>query len=230
MNHNLHDITSIEDTDRLLRESAMVKGQNEKLPVVVEQPKRVSHRIIETPVTYEIVRQHNENDVRDHSRVNSKPSHHAIASQLLLPPHIDEVTSLSERSHRSYRLVDQSHVETVANPSNITKVSAAEFRESRVSHAPSREKIAGQSDVITITEARSAKDVPLPESRVTSLVTEGRVIDKADKCSVSPNESVSQASTRRSGRRDRSYYISNQDGGSRKDQDHGGHRSRTSRK
>lgn len=205
----------------------MTKAQTETPPV--EQQKRVAYRTIEAPVTYELIQPDNDGHVREYFPANSKSSHHAIAAAPPLPrPYIDDLNPQSEHPHHASRSFTRSHVEDVTSPPHVTKISVADSGHSRASHT-SYGKTARQSDLIPITEVSSAKDVPLPQSHVTSMATEERKNRKAGKSSVCPKESVSQASTRRSGESGRSKHYGSRNPGSRKDHECGYHKSRTSR-
>lgn len=189
----------------------MTKSQTETH--LVEHQKRVAYRTVEAPVTYELVQPDNDSLERESSRLNRKSSHHAIAIPGLPRPCTDDLVARSEHSHHVSNSIAQKYIEGVTNAPNVTKLSVADSEKSRASHASSSGKTARQSDFIPVTEAGSAKDVPLPPSRVTSLATERREGSKAGKSSVSPKESASRVSTRRSG-------------GSRRSKHHGGHSSR----
>lgn len=206
----------------------MTKSQTEA--PLVEQQKKVAYRTVEAPVIYELVQPDNDSHVREYSRVSSKSSHHAIAAPPLPHPYIENSTPRSEHSHHSSRSVTRSHVDSVTSPPNVTKISILDSENSRASHTSSYGKTARQSDYIPITEVRSAKDVPLPHSRVTGSVTEERQESRAGKCSLSPRESVSQVSTRRSGASVRSKHYGGPSFGCGKDHEHGDHMSRTSKK
>ena len=204
----------------------MTKAQTEDSQV--EPPNRVARRIIEAPVTYELVQQDNESHVRGYTLANSKAPNPAIAPPPLPRPNVDELIPRSEHSHHPSRSVTQYHVENMACPPYVTKISVAESGKLRALQASSHARSARQSELIPITEVRSAKDVPLPPSRVTSLVTAGGEDNKEGRISVSPKESVSQVSTRRSGKSSRSKHHSGHH--SEKDQKDRDHTSRTSRK
>ena len=154
-----------------------------------EHPKRVAYRIIDPPVTYESVQPDN----------SSKSSHQVIAAPPLTRPYVDGMIPQSDHSHHSSLSLPRSHAEGATLPPTHTKISVVDPGNSRPSHASSRGKTARQSDSIPITEVRSAKDIPLPNSHVTYSITEKREEIKTGKCSVSPKESISQVSTRRSG-------------------------------
>ena len=206
----------------------MTKSQSENSQV--EQPSRVAHRIIKAPVTYELVQRDNDSHVREYFRAKSKSTNQALATPTPLRPHVDDLIPRSEHSDPSSHSVTRSHVEDLTCPPYVTKVSVADSGKSRALHASFHENKARQSDLIPITEAKSAKDVPLPHSRLKSLVTEGEKDSKAGKSSVSPKESVSRVSTRRSGRSSGSKRYSSHHSGGGKDHEHGDHKSRTSRR
>ena len=185
----------------------------------VEHPKRVAHRIIDSPVTYEFVQPDD----------GSKPNHQVIAAPPLTRPYVDGMIPQSGLSHHSSPPLPRSHAEGATIPPTHTKISVIDPGNSRLSHASSRGKTARQSDYIPITEVRSAKDVPLPYSHVTPSTTERREESKTGKCSVSPKESISQVSTRRSGDHARLKDYSGHSLGSRKGHQHESRRSRTSK-
>ena len=183
----------------------MTKSQTEQSHV--EQLK--TYTSTEAPVTYELVQRDGVSQARYRSRAYSKPSVHTMATQPLPHPHIDDLIPRSEHSHHSSRSIPQSRLEErVTNPPHVTKISVIDTQKSRASHTSSHAKTARQSDFIPIAEVRSAKDVPLPDSRVTSLAAEEREDGTADRSSVSPKESVSQISTKRSGKNGRSKHQS----------------------
>ena len=161
---------------------------------LVEQQKRVAYRAMEAPVTYELVQSDTDSHVRKSSRAKETFSRNAIATP---PPSRPYLIPRSEHPHHPSSSITRSHVEGVTSPQNLTKISAADSGNARTllesCHA------AGRSDFISSTEVKSAKDISLPHSRVTSLATEQREKSKAGKSSSSPKESVSQTSTRRSG-------------------------------
>ena len=206
----------------------MTKSQTEN--TYVEQPKRVTQRIVEAPVTYELIQRDTESHVREDSRANSKLIRQAVETLPLLRPHGDNLLLPSEHPHYSSHSVTRSPAEVVTCPPYVNKISVADSEKSRDSHTSLHDKTARQSDFISITEVKSPKDVPLPRSRVTSLATERREDSQAGKSSVSPKESVSQVSTRRSGRSSEKMHYSSHDLGSGEDHEHRDHESRTSRK
>lgn len=216
------------DSDCGTCDLAMTKSQTEDSHA--KQPTRVGQKILEAPVTYELVQREDENYVREQSRANSQPNHHAIVAPPLPRSHVDGLTPVSNQSHPSTRMVIRNHVEGVTSPQYVTKISIADHGKSRASLATLHDKTTRQSDFKPITDTRSAKDVPLPCSPVTSLAKEGREDSKAGKSSVLPKESVSQFSTRRSEESKRSKHSSSHYSGSGKDHEDWGHRSRTSRK
>ena len=204
----------------------MTKSQTET--PLNEQQKKVAYRTIEAPVTYQLVQPDNDSHAREYFRVSSKPSHYAVAAPPPSDPYIEDPIPRSEPSHHSSRAVTRSNVEGVTSSPTVTKISVIDSGNSRASYASSHVKTARQSDFIPVTEVRSAKDVPLPHSRVTSLATEGKEESKAGKSSVSPKESVSQVSTRRSGESGRSKHYSGRNVGRGKDHEHRDYGSRTS--
>ena len=206
----------------------MTKSQTEA--PLVEQQKKVTYRTIEAPVTYELVQPDNDSHVREYSRANSKSSHHAVAAPPLPHSYIENSIPRSEHSHHSSRSVTRSHVDSVTSPPNVAKISELDSEILRTSHASSHGKTARQSDYIPITEVRSAKDVPLPHSCVTGLVTEETQESRAGKSSLSPKESVSQVSTRRSGESARSKHYGRRSFRGGRDHEHGDYMSRTSKK
>ena len=193
----------------------------------VEQQNRVAYRTTEAPITYELVQADNDSHVREYPQANSKSSHRAIAAPPLPRPYIDDLIPRSEQSHHSSRSAIRSHVEDVTSAPTVTKNSVADSGNPKTSHASSHGKTVRQSDLMLVTEVRSATEVPLLHSRVTSSATEKKVETKAGKSSISPKDSVSQVSTRRSGESGRSKNHGSRNSGSGKDREHGGsHRSR----
>ena len=206
----------------------MTKAQTEDFHP--EPPNRVTQRVIEAPVTYELVQRDSRSHARGYTLAESKPLNRTTAPQLLARPHVDDLIPRSERSHHSPNTVTQCHVENMTCPPYATKISVADSGKSRASDASFHVKTARQSELIPIPEVRSAKDVPLPPSRVTSLVTARGKDKKAGRSSVSPKESVSQVSMRGSRKSSRSKHGSNHDSRHGKDHKDGDSRSRTSRK
>lgn len=196
---------------------------------LVEQQKRVAYRTIEAPVTYGLVQADSDSHVRESSRAKETFSRHTIATPPPSRPYVDDLIPRSEHSHQPSRSLTRSHVEDVTSPHNLTKTSAADSANARTSLETCHTKPAGRSDFISSTEVRSAKDVPLPQSRVTSLATEKREKSKAGKSSLSPKDSVSQVSTRRSGKSKGSTHLSDHTQGGGVYREYRDHRSRTSR-
>lgn len=186
----------------------MTKSQTET--PLVEQHKSIAYRTIDAPVTYELVPSDNHGHVHESSRVKGRLSRHAIAAPRPSHLYVDDFFTTSEHSHYPSRTITRSHAEDVTNPPNLVNISAADSGNMRSSPESRHAKTVPRSDFTSSSEARSAKDVPLPNSRVTSLATEKSENSKTGKSSLSPMESVSQVSTRRSG----------QSGGSKKS---GGH-------
>lgn len=206
----------------------MTKSQVENTHV--EQPYKVAHRVIEAPVIYKLVQQHSESHLRESSWANGKSMHQAVGPPPLPCPRVDDVLPRSEHSQHCSHSITRGHVKEVTGVPSVTKITVADSGNSRASHASYPDKTARQSDCIPVTEAKSAKDMPLPHSRVSSLATERKEESKVGKSSVSPKESVSQVSTRRSGRSGSSKHHSSHHSGNGKDHRDGDHRSRTSRK
>ena len=204
----------------------MTKSQTEASQV--EQQTRVACRPIEAPVAYELVQ--TDSHIREYSGVNSRFSHHATAAPQLPYSHTDDLNPQSKHSPHVSRSITRSHVERVASPVNATKISVADSGNLRASHTSSHGKTARQSDFVPVTEMRSAKDMPLPYSRVTSLATEEAEESKAGKSLVFPKESLSQVSTRRRGESGRSKHYGGRNLRSEKDHEQGNYRSRTSKK
>ena len=221
-------LLQIGNTDGENGNIAMTKAQTQDFHA--EPPNRVTRRVIEAPVTYELVQRNSQSHARGYPLAESKPLNQTIASQPLAHPHVDDQIPRSEHSHHPPHSVTQCHVENITCPRYATKISMGDSGKWRVSDASFHAKTARQSELIPITEVRSAKDVPLPPSRTTSLVTAREKEKKAGRSSVSPKESVSQISTRRSGKSRRSKHDSNHDSRRGKDHKDGDSRSRTSRK
>ena len=199
----------------------MTKSQSETPPV--EQQKRVTYRTIDAPATYELVQSGNSSHVREYFRTNSKSSHRAIAAPPPSRPYVDDPNPQSEYSRYAPGSGTRSFVEDVTSPPNVTKISVTDSEHSRAPHTSLYGKTARQSDL-------TAKDVPLPHSRVTSMATEEREKGKEGKSSVSPKESVSQVSIRWSGENGRSKHHGGRDPGRGRDDERGDHRSRTSKR
>ena len=203
----------------------MTKSQTESPPG--EQHEKVACRTIEAPVTYELVQ--SDGHVRAHSGANSKSSRYSTAAPPLSRPYVEKPNPQSEHSHHVSQSFNQSDVKLVTSPADATKISVAGSGSLRASRVSSHGKRA-RSDLVSITEMRSAKDMPLPPSHVTSLAAEEGGKGKVGKSLVSPKESVSQVSTRKSGESGRrKYYYGGRSRGSKKDYEHGSHRSRTSK-
>ena len=193
----------------------------------VEHPKKVAYRIIDSPATYESVRPDNGSHVREYLPSNIKPNHQVIAAPPLTRPYVDGMIPQSHHSYPSSPSLPRSQGATFSP--TPTKISVADPGNSRASHVSSRGKTARQADIIPITEVRSAKDVPLPYSHVASSTIDKREESKTEKCSVSPKESISQVSTRRSGDHARSKNHSGRSLGSRKGHQHESRRPRSSK-
>ena len=202
-------LSQIGNTDGENCNTAITKAQTEDSHA--EPPNKVTHRVIEAPVTYELVQRDSQSHAHRYTLAESKPSNQTTAPQPLARPHVDDLIPRSEHLHPSSHSVTQCYVENMICPPYATKISVADSGKSRASDASFHAKTARQSELIPITEVRSAKDVPLPPSRVTSLVTARGKDTKVGRSSVSPKESVSQVSTRRSGKSSRSKHHSNHD-------------------
>lgn len=206
----------------------MTKGQTEA--PLVEQHKRTAYRTIEPPVTYELVPSDTHGHVHESSRAKERLSRHAIAAPPPSRLYVDDLFSPSEHSHHPSRPITRSHAEGVTSPPNLTNISAADSGNARSSLESCHAKTARRSDFTSSTEARSAKDVPVPHSRVTSLATEKSENSKARKSSLFPRESISQVSTRRSGQSGGSKYSGGHSLGSGIHREQRDHSSRTSKR
>lgn len=206
----------------------MTKSQTE-IPHL-EQQRRVACRTIEAPVIYELVQPDKDSYVLEYPRADSKSSHHSTAAPPLPRAYADDQLLQSEYSHHSPRSFTRSNVDGVTSPVNVTKISVPDSGNSKTMHVSSHANTARQSDYIPITEVRTAKDVPLPSSRVTSVAAEEGRESKAGRSLISPKESVSQLSTRRSGESGRSKHHGRLNPGSENHHGNGGHRSRTSKR
>ena len=215
----------VDNTDSENCNSAMTKAHTENR--YIEPPSRIVHRTIEAPVTYELVQRDNKSYACEYSGANSKHTYQAIAPPPLPPPHADDLMPRSEHLHHSSNSITRYQVEGATCSPYVTKIKVSDSGKSKTTQSSFQEKTARQSDLIPITEARSAKDVPIPGSHVTSLVMDGREDSKLGQSSVLPKESISQVSTRRSGKSSRRKHHSSHDSRSGKDHDHS---SRTSRK
>lgn len=206
----------------------MTKSQTET--PLVEQHKRIAYGNTDAPVTYELIPSDTLPHVHESSRAKERPSRHAIAAPSPSRLYVDDSFSPSEHSHHPSHPVTRSHAEGVTSPPNLTNISAADSGNARSLVEFYHAKTARRSDLTSNTEARSAKDVPLPHSRVTSLATEKSEYSKAGKCSLSPRESVSQVSTRKSGQCGGSKHSGGHTLGSGIHREQRDHISRTSKK
>ncbi|KAL9126608.1 MAG: hypothetical protein Q9217_004365 [Psora testacea] len=198
---------------------AMTKSESEK-PHTPE-PRPIEYRTIEAPpqrltetkVIYERPQsshsgaQGSPNLMRD---MDDSRSRHSSPSHC-----VKSVLSLQPRSARNgpARSATGSHTGRTIAQTNATKVLTGEPQHSKVSRN-SREKSVHEVGSTKAppshhsTEARSAKNVPLPPSRASTLLTsatkrEGRTNDVA---TVVPDDSISQVSTRRSSHRGKSDH------------------------
>ena len=206
----------------------MTKSQT-KTPLV-ERHKEIAYRTIDAPVTYELVPSNTHGHVHESSRAKERLSRHAITSPQPSRLYVDDLSSPSGHSHHPSHLITRSHAEGVTCPPNLTNISAADSGNARSSLDSCHAKTAPRLDTMSSTEARSARDVPLPHSRMTSLATEKSENSKAGKSSLYPRESVSQVSTRRSRQSGGSKHSGGHTLGSGKHREQRGHISRTSKK
>ena len=194
---------------------AMSKGDSENHQQPQTQSK-ITCRTIEAPPAQDAVRVETITRDSDHgsyanhsSLANSRPTSRGLPIESVPRTYVETLTNPSEHSRRSYRsVVRRKDAGPVVQTNGGTRISAVEPQGSRASHACSNRTIR-QADMIPLPpsvatqarSARSARDVPLPSSQATSLASKVKEDSRLDvKSSVHPHESVSQVSTRRSGR------------------------------
>ena len=194
---------------------AMTKGDSESH----QQPhtqRTITYRTIEAPAGQDLVRQ----DVL--ARNGSLPNSNSVARALPIDSsprsRVNTLPPSSEHSRRSSPTVVRSaDAGPVIQTNNGTRISVVEPQGSRVSHTSSSSKTVRKADLSpqppTVITVKSAKDIPLPASMVSTREREELKIDDR---SVHPHDSVSQVSSRRDGK-------SKHHGGSRagSDKDHG---------
>lgn len=190
---------------------AMSKGDSENHQQPQTQSK-ITRRTIEAPPAQDAVRVETITRNSDHgsytnhsSLANSRPTSRGLPIESVPRTYVETLTNSSEHSRRSYHsVVRRKDAGPVVQTNGGTRISAVEPQGSRASHACSNRTIR-QAEMIPIppsvaTQARSARDVPLPSSQATSLASKVKEDSRLDvKSSVHPHESVSQVSTRRSG-------------------------------
>lgn len=122
--------------------------------------------------------------------------------------------------HSVYSRHSQGPGTQILSPSTISRMPATEPRPSHaVSHAPSSQRTIRQADMIPLppsapaTEARSARNVPLPYSVATSRASRDREYTREDSRGtvVSPHDSISQVSTKRSKASGKSKHYREED-------------------
>ena len=194
---------------------AMTKGDSESHQHSHIQ-RKITYRTIEAPAAQDLVRQDvlacNGSLPNSNSVVRTIPVGSAPRSRVnTLPPS-------SEHSRRSSPTVVRSaDAGPVIQTNSGTRISVVEPQGSRASHTSSSSKTVRKADLSpqppTVITVKSAKDIPLPASMVS---TREREELKLDDRSVHPHDSVSQVSSRRDGK-------SKHHGGSKagSDRDHG---------
>ena len=187
---------------------AMTKGDSESHQHPQIQ-RKITYRTIEAPVAQDLVRQ---DVLASNAVIRTIPIDSSPRSRVnTLPPS-------SEHSRRSSPTVVRSaDAGPVIQTNNGTRISVVEPQGSRVSHTSSSSKTVRKADLSpqppTVITVKSAKDIPLPASMVSTREREELKIDDR---SVHPHDSVSQVSSRRDGK-------SRHHGGSKagSDRDHG---------
>lgn len=194
---------------------AMTKGDSESHQQSHIQ-RKITYRTIEAPAAQDLVRQdvfaRNSSLPNSNSVVRTTPIDSSPRSRVnTLPPS-------SEHSRRSSPTVVRSaDAGPVIQTNNGTRISVVEPQGSRASHTSSSSKTVRKADLSpqppTVITVKSAKDIPLPASMVSTREKEELKIDDR---SVHPHDSVSQVSSRRDGK-------SKHHGGSKagSDRDHG---------
>ena len=209
---------------------AMSKGDSESNQP--ETQRKVTYRTIEAPPAQDVVRVETitRNPDRGPNRgslANSRSGASARPIESVPRTYVETLVDPSEHSRRSsHTVIRRDDAGPVVQTNSGTKTSVTEPKGSRASHTSSNRTIR-QAEMMplppsVVTLARSAKDVPLPYSQATSLVSKEKEAPKLDdvKSSVHPRDSISQVSTRRSGKSKHHHH------GSRSGSDKGhGHRS-----
>ena len=178
---------------------AMTKGDSESH----QQPhiqRKITYRTIEAPAAQNLVRQ--DALVRNGSLPNSNSIIRTIPIDSSPRTRVNTLPATSEHSRRSYPTVVRSaDAGPVIQTTNGTRISIGQPKDSRTSHISSSSKTIRQADLApkqpTVITVKSAKDIPLPASMVS---TREREEPNLDDRSVHPNDSVSQVSTRRDGK------------------------------
>lgn len=194
---------------------AMTKGDSESHQQSHIQ-RKITYRTIEAPAAQDLVRQdvfaRNSSLPNSNSVVRTTPIDSSPRSRVnTLPPS-------SEHSRRSSPTVVRSaDAGPVIQTNNGTRISVVEPQGSRASHTSSSSKTVRKADLSpqppTVITVKSAKDIPLPASMVSTREKEELKIDDR---SVHPHDSVSQVSSRRDGK---SKHHAGSKAGS--DRDHG---------
>ena len=191
---------------------AMSKGDSESHQQPQTQSK-VTYRTIEAPPAQDVVRvetitrNSNHGSYANHSSLaNSRPTSRGLPIESVPRTYVKTLVDPSEHSRRSYHtVVRREDAGPVVQTNGSTQISVGEPQGLRASHASSNRTIQ-QAEKMPLppsvaTQARSARDVPLPSSQATSLASKVKEDSRLDvKSSVHPHESVSQVSTRRSGK------------------------------
>lgn len=178
---------------------AMTKGDSESH----QQPhieRKITYRTIEAPAAQDLVRQ--DALVRNGSLPNSNSVVRTIPIDSSPRTRVNTLPPSSEHSRRSSPTVVRSaDAGPVIQTKNGTRISIGAPQGSRASLTSSSSKTIRQADLSpkqpTVITVKSAKDIPLPASMVSSRE---RDEPKLDDRSVHPNDSVSQVSTRRDGK------------------------------
>ena len=188
---------------------AMAKSDGEK-PSEVEPP-RVAYRAIEAPpqrVTEVIYEHPAPSGASSHGiQMNDREAGEAKSKHSIAGSRVKTVTASEARSLRegTAQPAGGSHTgRTIAQTSTTKIIASKPEQQSRVSHSPHVKTISDASGIRPMgsshsTALRSAKDVPLPPSKVSTNLTPATDPNSPlnDLGTVVPEDSISQVSTRR---------------------------------
>jgi hypothetical protein len=191
---------------------AMSKGDSESHQQPQSQSK-ITYRTIEAPPARDVVRVETIARSSDHgtyanrgSLANSRPASRALPIESVPRTYVENLVDPSEQSRRSYHtVVRRDDAGPVVQTNGGTRISIGQPQGSRGSHASSNRTIR-QAEMMPLppsvmTQAKSARDIPLPSSHATSLASKVKEDSRLDvESSVHPRDSISQVSTRRSGK------------------------------
>ncbi|KAK3173391.1 hypothetical protein OEA41_006720 [Lepraria neglecta] len=191
---------------------AMSKGDSESHQQPQTQSK-ITYRTIEAPPAQDVVRVETITRNSDHgsyanhsSLANSRPTSRGLPIESVPRTYVETLVDPSKTSRRPYHtVVRREDAGPVVQTNGGTRISVGEPQGPRASHASSNRTIQ-RAEMMPLppsvaTQARLARDVPLPSSQATSLASKVKEDSRLDvKSSIHPHESVSQVSTRRSGK------------------------------